>query len=101
MSRWDIDPHGVNSVVNKTGQVARGFEGAVKSYATGLQDGANNSGSQIVAEAIKGFAEHHEKTFDSILNRVVNVLTGAANATKAYLEGDLQMAQEAQRNASR
>jgi hypothetical protein len=101
LTKWNIDPHGVNATLTKTGGVAQGFEGAATSYANGLQNGANACGSQIVAEAIKGFAEHHNKTFENMVNRTVNTLTGAANATREYLEGDLRMALEAQRNASR
>lgn len=100
MTRWNIQPRGVSGVVTKTGDIAKGFEPAAKKFISGLQGGATSSGSQIVAEAIKGFAEHHEKTLTGVADRTVRVLTGAVEATNAYLEGDLEMARNAQHNAS-
>jgi hypothetical protein len=100
MSKWDIDPQGVSGVVTKTGDVAKGFEPAAKKFVSALQGGATSGGSQIVAEAIKGFADHHEKTLTGIADRTVRVLTGAVEATKAYLHADLEMAEQAQRNAT-
>lgn len=101
MSSWDIQPNGVNSVVQKTSGVAKDFEGEAKAYASALENAVNAGGSQIVAEAVQGFATHHQNTFQNIVDRTVRVLTGAVDATKAYLEGDMTMAAEAQKNASK
>jgi hypothetical protein len=98
---WDIHPEGVNSVVTKTSETAKGLEGAAKSYTSALQSGANSSGSQIVAMAVQCFAEHHRTTFETLVNHTVSTLTAGVNATRAYLDGDLEMAAEAQRNAGK
>jgi hypothetical protein len=100
VSRWDIDPAGVSSVVTRTGGVAQGFEGAASKYAGALEGAAGACGSEIVGAALAGFAESQQRPIESIVKRCGNVLTGAVEATKAYLAGDLEMAAEAQRNAA-
>lgn len=97
---WDVSSVGVNGVLKKTGDEARGFQEATQTYVSGLENGAVSSGSQIVAAAITGFAEFNAPVLRSVVERVSRVLTGTVTATTAYLEGDLDMALEAQRSAS-
>ncbi len=99
MSKWDIDPAGVSGVVTRTGEAAKGFETAATSYGTALEGAAQACGSEIVAGALVGFAEHNVAPRKAVVQRTSQTLTAAVNATKAYLDGDLEMAQTAQANA--
>jgi hypothetical protein len=100
MPRWDIDPAGVRAVVTRTAGIAEAFEGQAATYATRLQSAANASGSQLVGQALVDFAGRNEHAFRDVVDRTVSVLGGAVAATNAYLAGDLQMAEQAQRNAA-
>lgn len=100
MGGWDIDPGGVQGVVQKTAHVAQGFEKELKTYGHNLSSAASNGGSGIVAKALNDFAAHHKSNIQGMINQTTRSLTGAVNATKAYVRGDLEMAANAQRNAS-
>ncbi len=99
MSRWNLDPGGVKGVVERTGAEAKRFEGAAKTYGDAVEGAAQASGSNLVASALAGFAAHHKPTLQGMADRAVRVLNGAINATTAYLDGDLQMAANAQHAA--
>ena len=101
MSRWDIDPAGVRSVVSRTIDHAEGFERQARSYETALGSAVEASGSQIVGQALVDFATHNAPAFQFLVDRTSRVLEGAVDATRAYLNGDLAMAEHAQRNAGR
>lgn len=53
----------------------------------------------LVALALSKFAEHTTPDLKFIAARAGKSLTGAVDATTAYLNGDLDMAAEAQRKA--
>ncbi|GGQ71400.1 DUF6507 family protein [Couchioplanes azureus] len=99
MSRWDIDPPGVAGVVTRTGEAAKGFETAATKYGAALEGAAGACGSEIVAGALAGFAQHKAPAMKAVVERTGRALTGAVNATKAYIDGDLEMARTAQANA--
>jgi glycerol kinase len=100
MSRWDIDPAGVRSVVTRTAGVAEAFEGQAQTYAARLRSAAAASGSQLVGQALADFANHNQHAFAAAVGRTTRVLGAAVAATNAYLAGDLEMAERAQRNAT-
>jgi hypothetical protein len=101
MSRWDIDPAGVRSVVSRTVERAKEFERHGRSYEAALEGAVGASGSQIVGQALVDFAAHNQPAFQFLVDRTARVLEGAVDATRAYLNGDLAMADHAQRNAGR
>jgi hypothetical protein len=100
VSRWDIDPAGVRSVVSRTIDRAEGFEGQARSYESALGSAVEASGSQIVGQALVDFATHNAQAFQFLVDRTSRVVNGAIDATAAYLDGDLTMAGNAQRNAA-
>lgn len=99
MSDWDIDAKGVQSAVTRTIEVGDDFETHAKTYGDNLLSSAEQSGSSIVSTALSDFNDHHKDAFSFMVNRTVNTLTAAVDATKAYLDGDLEMAQNAQDGA--
>ncbi|MFF4159451.1 DUF6507 family protein [Streptomyces sp. NPDC001678] len=111
MSNWDIDVSGVNSVLSGTGEVAGKLEGEFKTYSTNMEHAGTHAGTiaaggkapegggGLVAVALAQFAEKTKSDLQYIAVRTGKSMTGAVEATKAYVHGDEQMAQTAQSNA--
>jgi hypothetical protein len=97
---WDIEPARVRGVVVRTQGVAERFEGELKTISSALEGGAANGSSQIIADAIGGFAEYVKGDIEFAVRRTGAVLHAAVNATNAYLHGDLEMAGHAQAAAT-
>jgi C4-dicarboxylate-specific signal transduction histidine kinase len=100
MTSWDIAPDGVRSVLSRTEAVAAEFETQMTDLNTALMGAATQSSSNIVAEALSGYAESAQADLGFVFTRTGACMTGAANATNAYLDGDLQMAADAQAAAT-
>ncbi len=100
MTAWDIDPAGVQGVLSKTQSVASEFSGQLTSMTSAMESGAMNTSSPIVGSAIQGFASSIEGDVRFVLTRAEAAITGCAQAVNAYVQGDLAMAANAQRNAA-
>lgn len=101
MSRWDIDPAGVQGVLGRTQGTAGEFEGQMTSMNSALQGSASQSGSDIVAQALVGYANQSAMPqIQAVFGRTSACLNGAAQAVNAYVQGDLEMAANAQASAS-
>ncbi len=96
MSSWEIQPDGVNAVLARTESTAGEFEPQLTSLNAGLEGSATESSSPIVADALSGFAGSAQGNIQFVITRTGAAMTGAANATNAYLDGDLTMAANAQ-----
>ncbi|MCQ4045976.1 DUF6507 family protein [Streptantibioticus rubrisoli] len=111
---WNIDVHGVGVVVGKIGDIAKGLKDQVTSYGTHLQNAAKDAGTiskggsgdyggkngmGLVALALSNFAEATKGQLEFMAERAGASLTGAVDATKAYITGDLEMAAQAQSDA--
>jgi hypothetical protein len=115
MAGWDLKPQGIQSVLTTTGETAGKIEKHAKSYGDHLQSAATSAGTitaeggdgkggeqavgGLVALALSQFAEHTSSDLKFIAARASKSLTGAVEATTAYLNGDLAMAADAQRKA--
>ncbi len=100
MSGWDIDPAGVSGVLQQTRSVALGFETEVTSMGSAVESAAPDTSSALVASALGGFAEELRPEVESVMNLTSSAINGCALAVKAYGEGDVEMAAQAQANAS-
>lgn len=89
----------MQGVVRRTQAAGRGFERVGNHYSSGAKSAAGGAGGPIVSLAIVHFASHHENTLPHLVKQTMSSLTGAVNATNAYLHGDLEMAANAQRTA--
>jgi len=89
----------VQSVLTKTSSVARQFEGELTQIGAALQSSATGSASSVVAGAVAGYAEQLGSDMQAIAARTSSALTGCAQATQAYLDGDMEMAANAARAA--
>ncbi|MPZ64128.1 MAG: hypothetical protein GEU83_00905 [Pseudonocardiaceae bacterium] len=101
MPRWDISPSGVQGVLGQTEEAAQEFEPQMRTMNAALEGAAGESSSEIVAGALSGFAtESVIPELESVFERTAACMAGAAQATNHYLEGDLEMARNAQSAAS-
>jgi hypothetical protein len=100
VGRWDIHPAGVKGVLGRTEGAAGEFEGQMKKFNSGLQGAVTQCSSDIVASAISGFAEAQKSSIEFVFTRTAACMNAAAQATNAYLQGDLEMAANAQASAT-
>lgn len=113
MPGWDLKPQGIQGVLKTTGETASHIETHAKSYGEHLTSAATNAGTisaegggggekaagGLVALALSQYAEHAATDLKFIAARAGKSLQGAVDATTAYLNGDQEMAAEAQRKA--
>ncbi|WP_406013175.1 DUF6507 family protein [Streptomyces sp. NBC_00984] len=119
MTGWDLKPQGIQGVLKTTGEIASRIQTHATSYGDHLSSAASSAGTitaeggdgggggkdgeqavgGLVALALSQFAEHTTPDLKFIAARAGKSLTGAVDATTAYLNGDLDMAAEAQRKA--
>lgn len=101
VSRWDISPSGVQGVLSRTEGVASEFEGQMTTLNTELEGAVSQSSSDLVASAVSGFMTSSAMpAIQFVFTRTGACLSGAAQATNHYVEGDLEMAANAQASAS-
>ena len=99
MSKWDIDPGGVRTVLLSVEEIAKEFEGQMTALNTGVEGAATESSSNIVGSALAGFAESVTANIQFVFARTGSCMGGCAQATNAYLDGDFEMAANAQASA--
>ncbi|WP_406406722.1 DUF6507 family protein [Streptomyces sp. NBC_01643] len=114
MTGWDLKPQGIQGVLKTTGETAGKIESYAKSYGKHLTsaatsagtitaedggEGGEKAGGGLVALALSQYAEHATTDLKFIAARAGKSLTGAVDATTAYVNGDLEMAAESQRKA--
>lgn len=100
MTSWDIQPTGVQGVLTRTETVATEFDAQLQDLAAALEGGASNASSDIIAGAVEGFAASAKADIEFVLARTGSAMQGAVDATTAYVNGDLEMASNAQAGAA-
>ncbi|MBX9399639.1 hypothetical protein K4749_40680 [Streptomyces sp. TRM72054] len=110
---WDLKPQGISGVLKTTGETASDFEKYGKSFGEHLTSAASSAGTisaegggeggekaqgGLVALALSQYAERASKDLQFVAARAGKSLQGVVDATTAYLNGDMEMAAEAQRN---
>ena len=97
MPRWDVSPAGVRAVLSRTEAEAVEFDGHLAMINEALFVVMGNVSSDIVAQALDGFMQHSAiPAVTSINARIGACMTAAGQATSHYVQGDLEMAQNAQ-----
>lgn len=100
MSRWDISPAGVQGVLGRTEAVAGEFDDQMRRMHTALDGGMSQSSSDLVTAALAGLAQAKQTDIQFVFTRTSAAVNGAAQATQHYLQGDLEMAANAQAAAA-
>ncbi|MFI6528803.1 DUF6507 family protein [Streptomyces uncialis] len=112
MSKWDIDPGGVASILSLVGLAADDMSKDVKGYGEAVTDAAAWAGTISgpycgsapagpVGVAVATFASDTEAKIRFLAARTKKSLDGTVQATTAYVNGDLDMAADAQRAAAK
>lgn len=113
MTGWDIDPVGVRGVLETSGTHAKNLSDAGSAMQGNLEEAASAAGmitSQygpytstvgVVGAALGEFLQQWGHDLLYIAERAGKSLSGAAEATGHYLEGDLDLAANAQREAAK
>ncbi|KOU72007.1 hypothetical protein ADK57_10485, partial [Streptomyces sp. MMG1533] len=73
--------------------------GTISAEGGGGGEGGEKAAGGLVALALSQYAERASKDLQYVAARAGKSLQGAVDATTAYLNGDQEMAAEAQRNA--
>jgi hypothetical protein len=112
VSGWDLKPQGISGVLKTTGETASKFETYGKNFGDHLTSAASSAGTisaegggeggekaagGLVALALSQYAERASKDLQFVAARAGKSLQGVVDATTAYLNGDQEMAAEAQR----
>ncbi|WP_413452999.1 DUF6507 family protein [Georgenia phoenicis] len=101
MAGWRITPEGVGTVLTSVGTAADLLSGTIDELPPAAEAAAAGTGnSPVIADALIGFFEHYAPTLESIGTRINNAVGGASAATRAYIDGDLEMAGEVQAAAA-
>ncbi|MBR8744870.1 DUF6507 family protein [Nocardiopsis sp. MG754419] len=105
MSDWSIDPAQVGSVLSETAAHigeeggTSGLLGHMSQLETRITSLNSHINSAPIGIAIGEFAEHHFGALGGMLSLTASAVQGASEATTAYVEGDREMAAEAQASA--
>jgi hypothetical protein len=81
------------SEAEQFGTILSPLQGWVEFAATGT------GGSGAIVPALQSFFENQSDGLEAIGTRIGAAITGAYQATKAYVDGDLEMVQTYQQNA--
>ena len=100
MGNWNISPSGVSAVLTKVsthatamGKPLEGLEAAVTGAAVGTSSG-------VIGDAINSYFKELDGPRLADMNlRITASCQGVANATNAYIKGDLKMAATAQQQS--
>ncbi|MFI9200343.1 DUF6507 family protein [Streptomyces sp. NPDC053048] len=110
--KWNIDIAGVSSVLGTVGEVAGKLQGEFTSYSNAMKNAGTHAGTiakggkapegggGLVAAALAEFAKKTQDDLKYVAVRTTKSLTGAAEATKAYATGDMEMAANTQKSFS-
>ncbi len=83
MTRWDIDPTGVQTVLRSTEAVATEFDGQMTTLNAGMEGAMAQSSSDLVNSALAGFAQSAADSISFVFTRTGACLGGAAQATNS------------------
>jgi len=95
--RYRIHPTGVEATLKKTAADVEELGPVVKPLSDTVQAAATATGSSgAITPALAEFLESQEKRLAAMGTRMNSCITGAADATKAYIKGDHDMAVDIQ-----
>ncbi|GHA19360.1 DUF6507 family protein [Streptomyces echinoruber] len=113
MTGWDIDVAGVRGVLRKTGTAAKNLSDTGTAMQGNLEEAASAAGTLtsqygpytstagVVGSALGEFLQHWSRDLVYIAKRASRSLNGAAEATGHYVQGDLELAANAQHQAAK
>ena len=107
MGSWDINPEQVSLVLTETaGHLGEegssdGLLGNMRDISTRVETINEMAESVPIGIALGEFCEHYFGVMGEMVSKTISGLEGASDATTAYVNGDLEMASEAQSAAGK
>ncbi|MER7170353.1 DUF6507 family protein [Streptomyces mesophilus] len=113
MSGWDVSPSGVESILSLVGLAADDLQKDLTAYGKSVESAALSAGTISgpycgtsapvgpVGIAISNFANDTQQKILFMAARTKKTMEGTVKATVEYVEGDLAMAADAQREAAK
>ncbi|WP_413753010.1 DUF6507 family protein [Streptomyces sp. R-74717] len=112
MTGWDIRPSGVESILSLVGLASDDLGKDVKGYGESVESAALHAGTISgpycgeapagpVGAAVANFVADNEYEIRFMAARTKKTMDGTVEATTEYIEGDLAMAAQAQRDAAK
>ncbi|MFW6640711.1 DUF6507 family protein [Nocardiopsis algeriensis] len=105
MSTWDIQPAEVGGVLKTVaGHLGEqgsgeGLVGVMEKIQDDIETMGTYTDSPIVNMALGEFASHYFPIMKGMASLTISAVTGASQATTHYMNGNLEMAEDAQENA--
>ncbi|MFW6642076.1 DUF6507 family protein [Nocardiopsis algeriensis] len=105
MSSWNIQPAEVGSVLSTVfsyigdEEGTTGLTGDMTALGERLLDADTHAASGPIGVALAEFAQHYFGVLNGAVGLAAGAVDGAGQATLHYVEGDLEMAAEAQAGA--
>lgn len=98
--KWDVDPSGVQSILQEVQGYAQDYETEFSDMGTSLGEISEAGKSGIIAEALQGLSDKNlTPAMNNIAGRTGIALNATVKAVRAYGQGQMEMAANAQQNA--
>lgn len=102
MSKYNISPSEIRTALTATSNATKGFAKDLKplsGHVSAIATACGNSGA--IVPALNGLFGKEQKDLANMGTHIEACLTGAAAATTAYVDGDLEMMKTYQNNAAK
>ncbi|TDQ52268.1 DUF6507 family protein [Actinorugispora endophytica] len=105
MSGWDINAPEVGAIMKTVGSHVGGEDGTgglvalLTTFGTHVESAGTACASEPIGIALSEFVEEYSEDLTSMVAKSASAITGCVDATTFYLDGNLEMAAEAQGNA--
>lgn len=96
MTSWSIQPDGVIQVLKNVEAEAIELGSSLETLPASLEAAVMGTNSAAISEAVQGWMAMEGPMLKGVSQRINAAMTGAADATKAYIQGDLDMAANVQ-----
>ena len=96
MTSWSIQPEGVIQVLKNVEAEATELGSSLETMPASLEAAVTGTQSAAIMEAVQGWMEMEAPTLKGVSQRINAAMKGAADASKAYIQGDLEMAANVQ-----
>jgi isopentenyl diphosphate isomerase/L-lactate dehydrogenase-like FMN-dependent dehydrogenase len=97
MTSWSVQPSGVVAVLKDVDTSSTGLGEALNALSPALQAAVTATQSPAISDAVQAYFEQEEAPrIQAMSARIAAAASGVVTATEAYVNGDLQMAANAQ-----
>ena len=96
MTSWSIDPAGVVKVLTSVQEKAEALGTTPSGLEPDFTAALTATQSQAIADAVSTWMGTESPALEKVSQRITAGMTGASEATTAYVNGDLEMAADQQ-----